>query len=107
MIECKWCKAPVNEGDYYCSKCGGKVFVPQESPKMPKMLTVKEAIDIFFKGCIGKTFLYTAIKEHRLPHVKMSGGKILLDVDELGKWWQEELKKSTEVPAARGLRKII
>lgn len=106
MSECKFCKAPVNEGDLYCSKCGGKVELPQQVTKIPQMMEVKEATEIFFQSKVSQAFLYAAVREHRHPHVRRSGGKILLDVDELNKWWEEELQKSTVVQG-RGLRKII
>jgi excisionase family DNA binding protein len=106
MNHCKECNAPLSEGDLFCSKCGAKKVEPILEPlKLPKMLTVKEAASMFFSGKVSAGLIYSAAKEHRLPHVKMSGGKILLDVDELNKWWDEELKKS-KLTVVKGLRRI-
>lgn len=76
-----------------------------EQKSIPKVMTVQEASQNFFQGKVKPGLIYEAIKSHRLPHVRLSSGKILLDTDALIKWWNEELKKST-VNVVRGLRKI-
>lgn len=105
---CKFCNSKISGDAIFCSKCGSKIirYIEPETPKIPKAMTVKEAVKIFFSGTISEGFIYTAIREHRLPHVRMSSGKILLDVDELNIWWKQELEKSKYVPST-GLRRIF
>ena len=106
MITCKSCNVPCSDDAIYCSRCGAKIEKQLEPPKIPRAMTIKEAAKIFFSGTVSQGFIYTAIREHRLPHVKMSSGKILLDADELNQWWQDELAKS-KAPTTSGLRKIM
>jgi hypothetical protein len=70
----------------------------------PNLMTVKEALgDGFFKGTISQNFLYTAIRKNQIPAVTIMG-RVLLDRDELIKWWNEKLEASKK---PKGLRKII
>lgn len=66
-----------------------------EQKSIPKVMTIQEAAQIFFQNKVKPGLIYKAIQAHRLPHVRLSNGKILLDTDELIKWWNDELKKST------------
>lgn len=62
---------------------------------MKRMMTVKQAAEIFFEGEVSTGLIYKEIKKKSLPHVKLSTGKILLDVDSLDEWWNEQLARST------------
>jgi len=59
-----------------------------------KCLTIKQASKEFFKGAVSISFLYKEVREGKIPHVKLSKGKILLDSDCLEKWWNEKLMSS-------------
>lgn len=69
---------------------------------MGRVLGVRQAVEEFFDNSISKEYLYQMIREKQIPHVKL-GGRILLDEDELAKWWNEQLKEST---VWHGLHKI-
>lgn len=105
MLICKSCGTLCAPDALFCHKCGTKVEQP-ETVRIPKAMTVSEAAKIFFGGTVSQSFIYQAIREHKLPHVRMSGGKILLDVDELSNWWQAELEKSKN-PVVSGLRRVL
>jgi hypothetical protein len=63
----------------------------------------KEALATFFNNSVSPNFLYSAIRSKKIPAVHVMG-KVLLDRDELIKWWniQLELSKCQNL----GLRKI-
>jgi excisionase family DNA binding protein len=61
-----------------------------------KRMTVKQAAEIFFCGNVSEALIYKEIRLGRLPHVRLSSGKILLDADSLEQWWQEQLSKSVQ-----------
>ena len=92
-MNCQSCNSEMHQSAIYCSNCGTKLEKP-EPVKIPKVMTVAEATKIFFNEAVSQGFIYAAIREHRLPHVKMSSGKILLDMDELITWWNMELENS-------------
>ena len=63
---------------------------------MKTKMTVKEAAADFFEGTVSKELLYGEIRNKRLPHVKLTGGKILLDVQTLEQWWNNQLSQSVQ-----------
>lgn len=63
---------------------------------MSNCLTVKEASKVFFKGLVSEGLLYKLAKQKKIPHVRLSNGKILFDSAALEKWWETELSKSIE-----------
>jgi hypothetical protein len=108
MSICKYSNTPCLTDAVFCHTCGGKIeksinIMPSQ---IPQTMTVAEAAAIFFNGKVSPGLVYQAVREHRLPHVKMSSGKVLLDVDELTRWWADELKKSRLTTVKGGLRKI-
>lgn len=61
--------------------------------KKNKRLSVKQASEEFFEGNVSPGMLYDLVKKNEIPHVKLSGGKILFDADALELWWQNKLLK--------------
>lgn len=59
-------------------------------------MTVKEAVTEFFEGTISEELLYREIKNGNIPHVRISKGKTLLDVQQLEIWWQQKLMESIQ-----------
>ena len=59
-----------------------------------KRLSVNQASEEFFEGNVSPGMLYDLVKKNEIPHVKLSGGKILFDADSLELWWQNKLFKS-------------
>lgn len=96
-MECKICGYNLNPGDAFCCKCGAKVELPPEPPKIPRVMTVKEAAEIFFGGKISRGLLYEMVRRHRIPHTRLTSGKVLFDVQELSQWWAAEQQRSKEV----------
>jgi len=92
----------MNKDNKFEQKAEEKIEV---SRKIPKTMTIKEAAEIFFQGNVSEGLIYKLAREHRIPHVKLTGGKILLDTEVLTDWWSEEVRKSTVV-VGRGLRRI-
>ena len=64
---------------------------------MRKRMTVKEAVTEFFEGTISEELLYREIKNGNIPHVRISKGKTLLDVQQLEIWWQQKLMESVQL----------
>jgi len=95
QTKCIACNSELNTNDIYCSKCCARAEIPKEPRKIPRMMTVKEATTLFFQGKVSSGLLYTMVREHRIPHTKMSNGKVLFDVSELTEWWAKEQQKST------------
>jgi len=60
---------------------------------MGKKMTVPMAHKDFFDGLVSEWTIYKAIREHKLPCVKVCK-RILLDEDALNQWWDEEQAKS-------------
>lgn len=103
-MNCKSCDQNLQVGSSYCNQCGTKVEIePVAEIKIPQILTVKEALKTFFNGTISPNFLYSAIRNKKIPAVPVMG-KVLLDRDELIKWWNEQLEQSKKPQT--GLRKI-
>ena len=61
---------------------------------MKTKMTVKEAAKEFFEGTVSKELLYKEIRNGNIPHVKFSDGKIILDVETLKQWWNDQLNQS-------------
>lgn len=93
-MKCIACNSELNIGDVYCSKCGTKIELPKEPPKIPQMMTVKEAAILFFQNKVSSGLLYAMVRGNRIPHTRMSNGKVLFDIRELSEWWTEEQRKS-------------
>ncbi len=108
MIICKSCNAICTDEAVFCHKCGSKLEIPviQEQPRIPHTMTVKEASEIFFQGRVSIGGIYKAIRESKIPYVRLLNGKLLLDTDELTKWWENELEKSKRIDTMPRLRRI-
>jgi hypothetical protein len=108
MSVCKNCNTPYLTDAVFCSKCGTRIDHPYnaEPTKRPQTMTVAEAVKDFFQGRVSQGLLYAAVRERRIPHVRLSSGKVLFDVGELSVWWAEELKKSKLTDVRGSLRRI-
>lgn len=104
MEQCEFCGRTVLANSLYCNMCGHKVEVQPDELKIPKVMTVKQALELFFQGTVSQNHLYQAIRKKKIPHVKVMD-KILLDRDELIIWWGEQLEQSKK--PLTGLRKIM
>jgi excisionase family DNA binding protein len=60
---------------------------------MGRRLTVEQAIEEFFQNNIGKSTLYEMVRKNDIPHVRLTKGKILFDLDRLESWWKERLEE--------------
>jgi len=62
-----------------------------------KKLTVREAVKQVFHNTISVTFIYKQIRAGKIPHCRLSTGTIILDEDELKKWWKETAESTTRL----------
>lgn len=72
---------------------------------LKKRMTIEEAAKIFFQDSVSKGLLYKLCNSKEIPHVRLSSGKILLDSEELEKWWENKLRESTQDESVKEIKK--